>query len=46
MAGAFPTDIHSFESAEDALRLVEQDIPGNVPDVTFLDLNMPLMSGW
>jgi CheY-like chemotaxis protein len=42
----FSTGISSFVSAEDALSLIERDFPENVPDVIFLDLNMPLMSGW
>jgi CheY-like chemotaxis protein len=42
----FSTDIRTFASAEDALSLIKQDYPENVPEVIFLDLNMPLVSGW
>jgi len=38
-------EIHSFLSAEEALQVLIQDI-GNIPQVIFLDLNMPKMNGW
>ncbi len=42
----FSNQIRSFLSAEAALALIMQDYPANVPDVIFLDLNMPQMNGW
>ncbi|GAB3309693.1 response regulator [Hymenobacter tenuis] len=40
----FASSIRTFESAADALAELEK--PGSIPDVIFLDLNMPIMSGW
>ncbi|GAB3196741.1 CheY-like chemotaxis protein [Pontibacter aydingkolensis] len=42
----FSTEIQSFLSAEDALNFIKQDYEANVPDIIFLDLNMPMMNGW
>ncbi|MBB6610807.1 response regulator [Pontibacter sp. Tf4] len=42
----FASEIHAFESAEEALNLLLQDVPQNIPDIIFLDLNMPSINGW
>ena len=42
----FATEIHSFLSAEDAFNYVVQSLDTNIPDIIFLDLNMPRMNGW
>ena len=39
-------ELHAFEQPEEALRYVQQSVPGNAPDVILLDLNMPGLSGW
>ncbi|GEO04334.1 response regulator [Adhaeribacter aerolatus] len=41
-----PGDIFSFLSAQEALTTILQAKPENIPDIIFLDLNMPGMSGW
>lgn len=42
----FISEILSFLSAEEALACLLKGLPDNVPDVIFLDLNMPGMNGW
>jgi CheY-like chemotaxis protein len=42
----FTENITSLLSAEAALLLLEQAAPAELPQVIFLDLNMPLMDGW
>lgn len=42
----FAETIHSFLAAEDALRYLLPLQPDRVPDVIFLDLDMPVMDGW
>jgi len=42
----YPGNITSFLSAQEALQVLVQDMPANVPQVIFLDLNMPVMNGW
>lgn len=44
--GGFSDNITCFLSAEEALSTLKQGMPENVPDVIFLDLNMPGMNGW
>lgn len=42
-------EIMEFEKAKDALQFFEQQSKQKnqkLPDVVFLDLNMPLMDGW
>jgi CheY-like chemotaxis protein len=36
----------SFNSAEPALDYLIEGLPERVPDIIFLDLNMPVMDGW
>ncbi len=43
---SFSDNVLSFLSAEEALACILQDLPFNLPDIIFLDLNMPGMSGW
>ncbi|MVN75310.1 response regulator [Hymenobacter sp. HMF4947] len=38
--------ITCFRSSQDALDCVRQMLPEQMPDIIFLDLNMPVMSGW
>lgn len=42
----FATEVRSFVSAEAALSYIKQDCEANLPEVIFLDLNMPMMNGW
>lgn len=42
----FGDDILTFQLAEDALRVLLQTRNGEIPQIIFLDLNMPLMNGW
>jgi CheY-like chemotaxis protein len=42
----FATDIHSFLAAEEALAYLLPRIATELPQVIFLDLNMPVMDGW
>jgi len=42
----FADEIVAFQSAEKALEVIKKEKPDNVPDVIFLDLNMPEMNGW
>lgn len=45
-AAEFNTELHSFLSAEEAFKFISQDLTNNIPDIIFLDLNMPGMNGW
>jgi CheY-like chemotaxis protein len=46
-ASRFATDIHSVTSFSDALLyLTKKSAEGNLPEVVFIDLNMPVMSGY
>ena len=40
--------ITSFTNGKDAIQLIKSNItkPEDLPDVIFLDLNMPIMDGW
>ncbi|WP_022821958.1 response regulator [Hymenobacter norwichensis] len=40
------SNIHSFFTAKEALRYIQQSLPDRVPAIVFLDLNMPVMDGW
>lgn len=42
----FTTDIQLFSTAEAALNSLVEHLPTQVPQVIFLDLNMPTMDGW
>jgi CheY-like chemotaxis protein len=42
----FATDMHLFSTAEAALSSLVEHLPTQVPQVIFLDLNMPIMDGW
>jgi len=42
----FSDDITSFLSAEEALEVLLPDLATTIPQVIFLDLNMPGMNGW
>lgn len=42
----FTTDILLFSTAEAALDCLVKHLPTQVPEVIFLDLNMPSMDGW
>lgn len=46
LAEGLSKQVKSFLSADEALDFVTRDFPSNVPDIIFLDLNMPLMNGW
>jgi CheY-like chemotaxis protein len=39
-------EVTCFYEAEEALQLLAADLPNNLPDMIFLDLNMPHMNGW
>lgn len=39
-------NITSFLSAEKALDFLKQHVSDNLPELIFLDLNMPVMNGW
>jgi CheY-like chemotaxis protein len=41
----FAGTVRSF-LAEEALSYLEQALPVHVPEIIFLDLNMPVMDGW
>ncbi|GGE98057.1 response regulator [Hymenobacter cavernae] len=38
--------VRSFQSPQEAVSYLQQAIPDQTPELIFLDLNMPLMSGW
>lgn len=42
------TEVYNFDDAEDALHVIETSahFPEKLPDVIFLDINMPMMDGW
>ena len=42
----FTDETTAFSSAQLALDFLEQAAPEELPQVIFLDLNMPLMNGW
>ena len=44
----FSDDISSFKSVDLALKFIEDNIntPNNLPDIIFLDINMPIKNGW
>lgn len=42
----FADHIESFESAQDALARLKESSSNLLPQVIFLDLNMPVLSGW
>lgn len=42
----FCDDILTFQLAEDALQALLQARGSEIPQIIFLDLNMPLMNGW
>lgn len=42
----FSSDITTFLSAEEALSALLANLPAALPEVIFLDLNMPVMNGW
>jgi CheY-like chemotaxis protein len=39
-------EVTCFFEAEEALELLAADVTNNMPDIIFLDLNMPHMDGW
>ncbi|GAB3579330.1 response regulator [Hymenobacter daeguensis] len=45
-AEGFSNAICTFQSAEEALQKLVTEKDNAVPDVVFLDLNMPMMNGW
>ncbi|QIL77531.1 MULTISPECIES: two-component system response regulator [Hymenobacter] len=42
----FTDTITSFQLPQEALDYLQNALPNQVPDVVFLDLNMPIMNGW
>ncbi|SFQ76823.1 response regulator [Hymenobacter arizonensis] len=42
----FDGNITSFSSAQDALEHLQAAEPNSLPQLIFLDLNMPVMDGW
>lgn len=45
-SGSYVKQIESFENAEAALKALEQEDTQSIPNLIFLDLNMPDLSGW
>jgi CheY-like chemotaxis protein len=45
-AESFASSICAFQSAEEALAALLADRQEALPEIIFLDLNMPLMNGW
>lgn len=45
-SGSYVSQIESFENAEKALINLEKEEIQEIPDIIFLDLNMPDISGW
>ncbi|MDQ2771624.1 MAG: response regulator [Bacteroidota bacterium] len=45
-AEGFAQSISKFQTAEAALEKLINSAPDMLPEVVFLDLNMPLMNGW
>lgn len=45
-SGSYVRQVESFESAEQALKKLQNEDPDSLPDIIFLDLNMPDLSGW
>ncbi len=45
---SFAKKYHAFESAQEALQFLEnhKDDPDELPDLVFLDINMPEMNSW
>ncbi len=46
LMGGHQVTIQTFLSAEKALELLLKVEPDELPDIIFLDLNMPTMDGW
>lgn len=42
----FTEQVTTFSSAEETLSFLTKDLKVNIPQVMFLDLNMPSMNGW
>lgn len=42
----FGETVQSFQSPQQAVRYLQHTLPAQMPEVIFLDLNMPLLSGW
>ena len=45
----FAEEVHTFTHAEDALTYLDNIVKsknGNLPDIIFLDINMPGLNGW
>ena len=45
-AGSYVQKVESFGNAVKALHALEKEDPQNMPEIIFLDLNMPDLSGW
>ena len=45
-SGSYVRQIERFENAENALKTLEQEEGHAIPEIIFLDLNMPDISGW
>lgn len=45
-SGSYVRNVESFDSAENALKSLENQDTHSIPSVIFLDLNMPDISGW
>lgn len=45
-SGSYVRHVESFASAAQALQMLDQESAQSLPDVIFLDLNMPEISGW